>query len=120
MWGLKPTQQADFLNSMTMHTRVATSIDNLPSHDPTNFIFTPLWRITMPHNRIMMPDISFFTSNQDKDYCLVTIQSKATRAKLDSSEFNSAIRSTSTSHTLLTTTTNNNNCPHTLNCPPSF
>jgi hypothetical protein len=109
MWGLQ-SMLGDFLDDMTMPTKRATSINNLPSHNPTNFFLTPLWHITMPHNRIVMPDISFFTSNQSKDYCLVTIQSKATSAKLDSEELDGAVRSTSTSHspqmpisTLLTT-----------------
>jgi len=51
-----------------------------------------------------MPDLSFFASNQEKDHCLVAIQSKATAAKLKSGEFDSAIKSTSTSRS-------NNNHP---------
>jgi len=98
-WGLEPPQ-ADFLDGMTVLARAAASIDDLPSRDPTDFMFAPLWHVTMPRDGVVMPDVSFFASNQHKDYCLVTIQSKVTATKLSGSKFDGAIRSTSTSHSI--------------------
>jgi hypothetical protein len=114
-WGLQ-SKLGDFLDGMTIHTEKAALIDDLQSRDPTDFIFAPLWRITMPRDGIVMPDISFFASNQSNDLCLVTIQSKVTKTKLDNKGLDGAIQSTSTSHyaqmlisTLLATV-------HSLNC----
>lgn len=85
---------------MTVLARAAASIYDLPSRDPTDFMFAPLWHVTMPRDGVVMPDVSFFASNQHKHHCLVTIQSKVTATKLSGSKFDGAIRSTSTSHSI--------------------
>lgn len=100
-WGLKSTP-GDFLDGMTVHATRAAAIDDLVSNDPTDFIRAPLGHVALPRDGLVMPDVSFYASTQSEDYCLVTIQSKATRAKLGSEEFDGAIRSTSI-HDLLGT-----------------
>jgi hypothetical protein len=93
-WGLDSTR-GDFLDDMVVHAQSAALVDDLPCSDPTRFIFTPD-RITMPRDGIVMPDVSFYASNQDNEYCLVTIQCKVTQAKLNARDFDGAIRSIST------------------------
>jgi hypothetical protein len=96
-WGLESTP-GDFLDDLTVRARAAAMVNDLPSGDPTEFVSAPLGHVTIPRDGVVMPDVSFFATDGAGKYCLVTIQSKATRAKLCTSKFNGAIRSTSTSH----------------------
>lgn len=94
---------------MIVQAQAAAAINDLACRDPTEFMLAPVFSrakcnptgrlVTLPRDGIVMPDASFFASNTTNDYCLVTIQSKVTKKKLERTEFSGAIRSTSTSHT---------------------
>jgi len=74
-----------FLRPMT-----AASIDDILCCNPTDFVDWQLFGkvAAMPRDRIVMPDLSFASNGVNGDYCLVMVQSKATRAKLSNDELN--------------------------------
>jgi len=99
-WGAEPMP---FLHGMCLRAITAASINDILRCNPTDFVD---WQLlgevaAMPRDGIVMPDLSFFASNENGNYCLVTIQSKVTSAKLSNDELNGAIRSTSV-HKLFT------------------
>jgi hypothetical protein len=100
-WGLKTS--VPFLFNMVVRAAVSTSINDIPDLDPIRFLSQLQGgRLVLPRDGIVMPDACFFatTSSSSKDkaagLCLVTVQCKTVKDKLNANEFNGAIRSTST------------------------
>jgi len=95
-WGLTLPKR---FSEMVVRAAVATSINDIPQSDPIDFI-TQLKedRLVLPRDGIVMPDVCFFASSpkgKATDLCLVTVQCKTVKEKLDGKEFDGAIRSTS-------------------------
>jgi hypothetical protein len=95
---LRTPMPMPFLDNLSVNVEAATSIHDLRITS-TGFLPHMLQgRLILPINGIVMPDACFFASDGEEDgnYCLVTVQCKATRTKLSLATLTGAIQSTST------------------------